>query len=300
MDVCGIRCPPSPEQSSTIMKQTHCEIIEHREVMSGAMELTARDPEIAATSRPGQFVNVLCGPCMDPILRRPFSIYRVDRVRGEFSLLYQLKGRGTVLLAQKAVGDVIDIVGPVGHPFEIDSSSKVQHFLVGGGCGIVPLLFLADTLNEEAGGPVEVLIGAQSAGAIMCEREFWDRGMSVELSTDDGTAGRHGFVTDLLAERLANMEPGMKPSIYACGPHQMLKRIARIAADHKAPCQVSLEAAMACGFGVCTGCVVKVKRSECPECGQVYCTECGGGDDWEYKRVCADGPVFYATELVWE
>jgi len=268
------------------MKQSLCEIIEHREVISGAMELTARDPEIAAVSRPGQFVNVLCGPCMDPILRRPFSVYRVDRDRGEFSLLYQLKGRGTLLLSRKEVGESIDIVGPIGRPFEIDPSPEAEHILVGGGCGIVPLLFLADTLKEEAKGAIEVLIGAQTAGAVMCEREFWDRGMTVELSTDDGTAGRHGFVTDLLKERLAGLDKDLKPQIYACGPREMLKLIARIAAEHSAPCQVSLEAAMACGFGVCMGCVVKTREP--------------GSEDWDYRRVCSDGPVFYTTELVWE
>jgi len=281
-------------------KQSYCEILENVEVTPGTMRLTAVDADIAAASRPGQFVNVLCGQCMDPLLRRPFSIYTVNKKRGEFSLLYQVKGRGTVLLAQRERGEKLDVVGPIGRSFDIDPAENVEHILVGGGCGVVPLLFLADVLTDETKGKVTVLIGAQTEGAILCASEFVGRDLPVQISTDDGSAGRQGFVTDTLVEHLRNMPPGILPRIYSCGPHVMLKAIARIAEHNKIPCQVSLESAMACGFGVCMGCVVKTKAPECPQCGQVYCTECGGDDNWEYKRVCADGPVFYTTELVWE
>jgi len=287
------------------MKQAYCPITENIEVSTGTMRLTACEPEIAATARPGQFINALCGPCMDPLLRRPLSIFSVDRERGEFSLLYQVRGRGTVLLSEKEPGDTLDVVGPVGRPFEIDPAPDVEHILVGGGCGVVPLLFLSDVLQEEAKGRVVVLIGAQTAGAILCEREFLERDLPVELSTDDGTAGKHGFVTELLTEHLANLEAGRRPSVYACGPHDMLKQIARItSAAHQPspitrhpssiPCQVSLEASMACGFGVCMGCVVKTRGTYCAECGPQ------AGQEWDYSRVCVDGPVFYTTELVWE
>jgi dihydroorotate dehydrogenase electron transfer subunit len=281
-------------------KQSYCEILENVEVTTGTMRLTAVESDIAAASRPGQFVNVLCGECMDPLLRRPFSIYTVNKERGEFSLLYQVKGRGTVLLAQKEAGAKLDVVGPIGRPFDIDPAENIEHILVGGGCGVVPLLFLADVLTDETKSKVTVLIGAQNAGAILCASEFVGRDLPVQLSTDDGSAGRQGLVTDTLVEHLGSMPPGIQPRIYSCGPHVMLKAIAHIADRNKIPCQVSLESAMACGFGVCMGCVVKTKASECPECGQVYCTDCGGNENWEYKRVCVDGPVFYTTELVWE
>ncbi|MDO8589445.1 MAG: dihydroorotate dehydrogenase electron transfer subunit [Armatimonadota bacterium] len=281
------------------MKQSYCDILENTELTPGTMRLTARDAEIAASSRPGQFVNVLCGHCLDPLLRRPFSIYTVNKERGEFSLLYQVKGRGTVLLSEKEAGEKLDVVGPVGRPFHIDPEENIEHILVGGGCGIVPLLFLADVLREETKGKTVVLIGAQTAGAILCEQEFLQRDLPVELSTDDGTAGRHGFVTDALSEHLRNLPADVQPRIYACGPHEMLKGIARIAANPQPstlnpqpiPCQVSHESAMACGFGVCMGCAVKTRELHCA-------TE--GCEDWTYSRVCVDGPVFYTTELVWE
>ena len=165
---------------------------------------------------------------------------------------------------------------------------------------MVPLVFLADTLLQEAKGKVSTLIGAQTAGAMLCRQEFADRGLPVELSTDDGSAGRRGFVTDLLVEHLGRLDPGVEPRIYACGPEDMLTKVADIAAgrmnrqpsttNHQPPtipCQVSLETAMACGIGVCMGCVVKTRDSTAPE-------------GWTYKRVCADGPVFYTTELLWE
>ncbi|MDO8684631.1 MAG: dihydroorotate dehydrogenase electron transfer subunit [Armatimonadota bacterium] len=312
-------------------KQSYCQITEHTEVMPGTMRMTVIEPDIAAASRPGQFVNVICGPCMDPLLRRPLSIYSVDKNRGEFSILYQVRGRGTVMLSQKKVGEKLDVVGPIGRSFDIDPSENVEHILVGGGCGIVPLLFLADVLQEEAKGKVVVLIGAQTAGSILCASEFVDRDLPVELTTDDGTAGKQGFVTDTLIEHLNNLDKKTQPRIYACGPHEMLKQIAKIAANpqpstildasacsskpkptvvmpasapknepkHRVslpstlnpqpiPCQVSLESAMACGFGVCMGCVTKTHDPNC---------DC---HDWSYKRVCVDGPVFYTTELIWE
>jgi dihydroorotate dehydrogenase electron transfer subunit len=287
-------------ERSTNMKQSYCEILENVEVHPGTMRLTAVEPDIAAASRPGQFVNVLVSHCMDPLLRRPFSIYTANKERGEFSLLYQVKGRGTVLLAEKEAGEKLDVVGPIGRPFDIDLEENIEHILVGGGCGIVPLLFLAEVLKDETKGKVTVLIGAQTAGAILCAHEFEERELPVQLSTDDGTAGRQGFVTDTLVEHLKGLRVGIQPRIYACGPHVMLRALAQVADSNRIPCQVSLESAMACGFGVCMGCVVKTKAPECPTCGQVYCTECGGDQNWQYKRVCADGPVFYTTELVWE
>ena len=275
-------------------KQSNCLITENTESTPGTMRLTAVEPEIAAAARPGQFVNVLCGPCMDPLLRRPFSIYTVDKARGEFSLLYQVRGRGTTLLSRKRPGELLDVVGPIGRPFEIDPAENIEHILVGGGCGVAPLVFLSDAIREEAQGRITTLIGARTADAVLCRQEFAERGLPVALSTDDGTAGRRGLVTDLLAEHLERLGPGIQPRIYACGPQDMLKEVARVSAAGKVnhqpptiPCQISLETAMACGIGVCMGCVVKTRDPAAPE-------------GWAYKRVCVDGPVFYATELFWE
>ncbi|NCO42326.1 MAG: dihydroorotate dehydrogenase electron transfer subunit [Armatimonadetes bacterium CG_4_10_14_3_um_filter_66_18] len=271
----------------------------------GYFELVLEAPGIAQGLRPGQFVHVRCRDSWVPMLRRPLSVLRADPVAGTLSLLIQVAGVGTELLSHAKPGDVLSVLGPLGNWF-VPGHCR-QHLLVCGGVGVVPMLPLARELVETFGASpqdVTVLYGAASAELFSCLPDFEAAGCTLELSTDDGSRGHHGFVTELLEQALSasQSEPRTSESggtlsrvrsvtvaawkevaVYVCGPTPMMKRAAALAAAHNAPCQVSLENRMGCGMGVCLGCVVPVR---------------GGGP--KYLRVCREGPVFDAGQIAWE
>lgn len=267
-----------------------CKIVEKMEVAPGVLRILLENGTIANESRPGQFVNVRVLDSLDPLLRRPFSIHAVNPEKGLFSLLFDVIGRGTSLLARHNVGDTVSVVGPLGTFFELGESPDVQHILVAGGCGAAPIHFLSDAICKKWGcEKATVLVGARSGDAVLCEREFRGHGVDVGISTDDGSYGHHGLVTELLRQQLDSLDPSAV-RVYSCGPMPMMRAVWEVAkAAGVSSCQLSLERAMACGLGVCVGCVVK------------GCTEHDGAcEDWKYKRVCTDGPVFDAREIVWE
>jgi dihydroorotate dehydrogenase electron transfer subunit len=247
-------------------------------------------PELAQTAIPGQFVHVLCGSSHDPLLRRPFSIFNADGGAGQIAIMYEIRGRGTALLAEKRVGESVDVIGPLGNGFTLPECGNPPVVLVGGGIGAAPLYYLARMACDRVGDEcVSLHMGARTAGLHVCHDEFScmcqdDADSRYWITTDDGSMGEHGFVTDLLLRRIEQLGPDSAPTIYACGPMPMLKAVAGIAKDHGIKCQVSLESKMACGVGACMGCVVKVRD----------------GDGFKYVRVCNEGPVFDAEDIVWE
>ena len=267
-----------------------CEIVEQIEIGPGVFRTNLRGPEIARDACPGQFVNVRVAECLDPLLRRPFSIHAASPERGVFSLLYVVRGRGTKLLKAMQPGNSVSVVGPLGRGFDLGDSPEAEHVVVAGGCGAAPLHFLCDALCRKWDcSRVTVLAGAQCKDAVLCETEFRAHGVEVGISTDDGSYGYHGFVTQLLEQHLIQTGNRQLPTanvrVYTCGPHSMLKEVARISgAAGVASCQVSLENVMACGIGVCMGCVQKIKDSH----------------GWHHERVCSEGPVFEAKDVIWE
>ncbi|MCL5105150.1 MAG: dihydroorotate dehydrogenase electron transfer subunit [Armatimonadetes bacterium] len=286
------------------------EIIEQKEVAPGVVRAILTGPEIARDSRAGQFLNVHVAQTTDPLLRRPFSVHAVYPDQGVYSLLYVMVGRGTALLNKLRPGDKVSVVGPLGRPFDLGDSPDAQHIVVAGGCGAAPLHFLCDALCAKWGcDNVRVLTGGRSKNAVLCEAEFRAHGVEVGISTDDGTYGFHGVVTQLLERYLVESGEGEPPGeparreprppvpcsqirIYSCGPHPMMKEVARIAREAGvASCQLSLENNMACGIGVCMGCVQKIRGAM---------TGDKSGRDWHRERVCADGPVFNAEDVIWE
>jgi len=294
-----------------------CEIIEQTQVAPGVVRCRLNGPEIAREAQAGQFVNVKVASGTDPLLRRPFSVHAVDPDEGVFSLLYVLVGRGTELLNRMRPGDTVSAVGPLGRGFDLGDSPEAEHIVVTGGCGAAPLHFLCDALCRKWGCErVTVLAGAQNRDAILCEREFRAHGVGVGISTDDGSYGHHGFVTHLLEEHLSTGVGGRGSGdgevcdereslpnyplsairhplrIYSCGPHAMLREVARISlAAGVESCQLSLENNMACGIGVCMGCVQKIRGAAPGDTS---------GRDWHRERVCKDGPVFNAEDIAWE
>ncbi len=276
-----------------------CEIIKQTEIAPTVFRTVLASPTIAQESKPGQFVNVrVCG-CYDPLLRRPFSVHAVNHRDGSFSLLYDVVGRGTRLLMNMREGDKVSVVGPLGSWFDVGENPKAEHVLVAGGCGAAPIHFLSDWLCSRFGcDRVTVLVGAKAEDGVLCYAEFVAHGVAVEVATEDGSFGFKGLVTDLLNSRLQSPRDN-EVRIYSCGPMPMLRAVADVCeARGIDSCQLSLERAMACGIGVCMGCVTKTHKCSCDSQDK---TNTGGDDDsyWQYSRTCTDGPVYNAKELLW-
>lgn len=270
-----------------------CEIIAQTEISPGVIRTLLKGSDIARQAQAGQFVNVRVANTTDPLLRRPFSIHAVYPSEGVFSLLYVLVGRGTALMQKMQPGEMLSVVGPLGRGFDPGDNPKAEHVLVAGGCGAAPLHFLCDSLCAKWGCEnVTVLTGGRSREAVLCEAEFKSHGVEVDVSTDDGSYGYAGLVTGLLEERLRKCSDMDKIRVYSCGPHLMMKAVAKICREAGVKnCQVSLENNMACGLGVCMGCVQKLR-------GVAPGDKSGKG--WHHERVCKDGPVFNAEDVIWE
>ena len=255
-------------------------VLENRLLAPAHFKLILQAPQIAPKVEAGQFIQIRCTNGDDPLLPRPMSVYRVEGERME--ILYEVVGRGTALMGQAEKGSTLEIYGPLGRPFwKVPEAERI--FLVGGGIGLAPFYALAETFLKEKS-EVTVLFGARTKSRVVCEDEFKTLGVKFEISTDDGSYGFHGRVTELLEKKLSELR-SRSAALYACGPNVMMRETCRIALSHNLPCQVSLDEPMACGFGICFGCAVKIKQQE--------------GDGVTYKLACKDGPVFEAKEVLW-
>lgn len=273
------------------MKQLQTKILGNRKVAPDFYKMRIESPYLAKTIQPGQFVEVRCGESTDPLLRRPFGAHRI--LKNGIEILYEVVGKGTGILAHKKPGDVLDIIGPLGNGFNLPAKTaqcRPQIVLVAGGIGVAPLLALAEKASlgcktPASGKNLYALIGAKAKSHILCENEFKKAGARVLVSTEDGSNGKKGLITDYLKDVLWKLDDGIWTVIYACGPNGMLEAVWDIASEKGAACQFSFESMMACGVGVCLGCPIKVAR---------------GPADFEYKMVCKDGPVFNGSDIVWK
>ena len=263
-------------------------ILSREEVAPNICLMKLKAPEIAQEAFPGQFIHIKCSKDNYPLLRRPLSIHRIDKEKGEIFILFQIMGEGTKLLADKTIGDDLNILGPIGNGFNIYPESK-KIMIVGGGIGVAPLLALCEESIRQ-GKEVRVLIGALKKELVIGEESFKILRAKVDVATDDGSYQYKGLVTDLL-ERIIG-EGCLADQIFACGPKPMLKEINEIVLKANIDCQVSLEERMGCGIGACLGCVCKIKAKEKNnKQNQIK---------YIYKRVCVDGPVFGGSEVVWD
>ena len=293
------------------MLQVRAKILYNKKIKGNYFHLLLRAPKIAKESIPGKFLNVKVSDTCEPLLRRPLSIHMAKGAN--VGLLYEVVGQATQILSRRKPGEHLDVIGPLGNGFNYPLSLPVRQagaipalpagrryplpVLVAGGMGVAPLIFLAEKLmertpNTEHRTPL-VLIGAKTKNQILCTNEFQDLGCDVKIATDDGSRGFKGKVTELLDKiltsgfRLQASGKNIRAAynvqraalIYACGPRSMLKEISRISKKYNIPAQVSLEEHMACGIGACLGCVVNTKEG--------------------FKRVCKEGPVFNADEIIW-
>jgi dihydroorotate dehydrogenase electron transfer subunit len=255
------------------MQQIKAELIFNKQIKHNYFHCSLHAPRIARSALPGQFVNIKLSETSDPLLRRPFSIHKVKG--SAIEIIYEVVGKGSSMLSQKKSKELLDIIGPLGNSFSIiDTPCSI---LVAGGMGVAPLMFLAKKLSKPK---TLILIGAKTKKQLLCEEEFKKLGCEVKIATDDGSKGFHGRATELLRKVLRAPSTGQQAaSIYACGPHPMLKALADISRNYTIPAQISLEEHMSCGIGACLGCVVDTKQG--------------------FKRVCKEGPVFKAEEIIW-
>jgi dihydroorotate dehydrogenase electron transfer subunit len=261
--------------------QASCEVLARRR--EGAYWLLSLAcPSIAERARPGQFINLAVGG-VGTLLRRPFSIARVSKqgvAAGTVEVVFDAHGPGTEWLTTVDVHDVVDVVGPLGNPFPLPQR-KVSCLLVGGGYGVAPLLYLADELTRK-GLRVDMIIGAATQGRILSAIEAKRLTASVTFTTDDGSYGEHGRVTDVLEDVVQRCGSGV---VYACGPNPMLRAVSEWCKEEKLPVQVAVEEHMACGIGVCFTCVMPMRNKN----GIV-----------RMKRACFEGPVFNGARIAWD
>lgn len=262
-----------PEALTTHPALEAVSVLANEQLAEGVGLIALHAPHTAARVAAGQFVHVRVAQDSELLLRRPFSVHRAAGDRIE--ILYQVLGAGTLRLAEKVPGDVMDLVGPLGRGWDMpDGISRA--LLVGGGLGVAPLGMLVERLAEK-GVAVTVALGAPTAERILARDLFERVARRVVTTTDDGSVGERGFVTMAVERLLAEERFDL---VYACGPEVMQQRVAALGIAAGVRCQVSLERLMACGIGACLSCVV---------------TTLDG-----LRRACVDGPVFDAEEVVWD
>lgn len=273
-------------------------IIERQEHPGDQVILRVHAPEIAAMAKPGQFAHIQCDPSL--AMRRPLSIMQVSVKNGWVDFLFKVLGEGTRLLAKRKVDDVLSIMGPIGIPFETQMKHS-RPLLIGGGVGIPPMVFLANSMREIKDAyqpfvimgsevpfpfktqPSQIMVPGIPGDVIAAMPLMDDWGFASRLASQQDNSGSFngcfkGYVTELARCWLdaLNEEQRKEVAVFACGPHPMLEAVAKLAQEYHLPCQVSLEEFMACAVGGCAGCVVEVQTESGPA----------------MKRVCVDGPVF--------
>ena len=259
------------------MQDASARVVEHREIGAGYRFLVFEAPEMAVALTPGQFVHVKVPALESSALRRPFSVF--DAADGKVSVLYKTVGRGTAALNSVKPGDVVSVLGPLGHGFPLKCEGTA--LLVGGGYGVAPLHFLARVLKASGHGDIEVFIGGRTKDDLLAVDRFRALGVKVFLATNDGSEGVKGLVTDPLDDELQRIrEAGGWFELFACGPDPMLKAVALRATGTGSRGWISMDRHMICGVGACYACIQKTVRGN--------------------SRCCVEGPVFRAEDLVWE
>lgn len=244
------------------MKTFDVEILSNDEVAANIFRLILDAPELAAQARAGQFVQVKISD--DFTLRRPLGI--ASTAGGKVKIFYRLVGRGTEFLSRRKSGERLNILGALGNGFT-PRGGKI--LLVGGGMGLAPLLCATEKFSAD------VLMGGRNAGEVeFWQAEFRPHVEEIFLTTDDGSIGKYGFVTDALPDVLAKKNYA---AVLTCGPEIMMRGVAKLAAEKNLPCEVSFEKRMACGLGACLSCSIDTVNGR--------------------RKVCKDGPIFDAREV---
>ena len=259
-------------------KQLLAKLLKKEQLTKDIFKFSVQAKEIVDISKPGNFIEIRVSDQTEPFLRRPISIYNLEKEEEILEFIFQVKGKGTKILMQKKQGDLIDIIGPLGYgTFKTEGKKRIA--IIGGGIGIFPLQQLAKQAklsNIE----IDTYLGFRNKEYVMLEDEFKKVSDNLIITTDDGTYGKNGFAINYLEENLKNSN---YDAIYACGPLPMLRAVQKLSIKNNIEAQISLEEKMACGLGVCLGCAVKTSKSS--------------KDSPMYLHVCKAGPVFNAKDV---
>ena len=272
-----------------------CQVLAHYQFEADQYIITLESKEIADSTRPGQFVHLSVSGML--AMRRPISVMSVDADNGTFDLLYKIVGEGTKQLADRKIGDVLSVIGPIGNGFEL-TDRKIP-LLIGGGVGMPPMIAIAQKIKDNAYYNPYVILGSevpfpfeasQSSLSGFNSSSLYTMPLLEEWRVPCGLASLQdyegvykGYVTDLAREYLDSLSSSdlKEVEVFTCGPNPMLEAVSKLSNEYNLPCQASLEEYMACAVGGCAGCVVEVKTENGPA----------------MKRVCVDGPVFDAKTV---
>ena len=254
-------------------KQILAELVKKEKLLDGLYRFSVIANDIVKIAKPGQFIEIRINENLDPFLRRPISIYNLDKEKGMLEFIFQVKGKGTELLSKRKEGDYIDIIGPLGNGnFKFEQYKNLA--IIGGGIGIFPLYELAKEAKENNKN-VYTYLGFRNVDLVTLENEFENISNQLTVTTDDGSYKNSGFAINYLEQ---DLEKNKIDCIYACGPLPMLRAVKKLAEEENIMCQISLEEKMGCGLGACLGCAVKTSASSI--------------ENPEYIHVCKAGPVF--------
>ncbi|HET6460484.1 MAG TPA: dihydroorotate dehydrogenase electron transfer subunit [Syntrophales bacterium] len=262
-------------------------VVKNKEIYTGHFLLSVKLPDSFKTPMPGQFVMLREAGRIDPLLGRPFGVYHFERSGNGAGvvILYKVVGKGTVLLSRLKEGDFVELFGPYGRAFDIYPEAGKVAFICGG-IGVAPITYLALHYRRQTVARDVKLVcyyGASKAGNLVGMEKLEEICGKVFISTDDGSAGYQGMITEKFAEDVSSYESGTS-RIYACGPRPMLKQLRELLAENPVSCQILMEERMACGVGACLGCTVPLNDVEGIE---------------GYARACIDGPVFNIRDIRW-
>lgn len=252
-------------------------IVRKEQLSEDTFIITIKSDKLFRGARAGRIVTIKCREGGDAFLRRPFSICSVDKENDTFDIAIQIRGKGTKELALLDSGDDIDVMGPLGQGFSLYTKHK-KIIAVGGGIGIFPLLQL---LKDHPAENKRAILGFRSKNHVILEDRFKNNCDKLFVSTDDGSYGEKGLVTEILKKEIER-EPAQM--VFFCGPTPMMKAGVGLLKNYDIPCEVSLEERMGCGIGACLACVCKK----------------GKDDDWDYVQVCKKGPVFNGNDIIFD
>ncbi|PEE70070.1 dihydroorotate oxidase B electron transfer subunit [Bacillus thuringiensis] len=258
-----------------MMQKQNMIVVNQKEIAKNIYELVLQGTLVQQMNEPGQFVHIKVAEGIAPLLRRPISICNVDQEKNEFTMLYRAEGQGTKTLATRKQGEMVDVLGPLGHGFPVEEAEPGQTaLLVGGGIGVPPLYELSQRLVAKGVRVIHIL-GFQTKDVVFYEEKFAELG-DTYVATVNGTHGTKGFVTDVIDNYGIDFD-----ILYSCGPLAMLRALEGRYKEKKA--YISLEERMGCGIGACFACVCHLQEDP---------------SGHSYKKVCSDGPVFPIGEVV--
>lgn len=257
--------------------QEDCRIVGKEKLNENIFKISIKSKEISELAKPGNFLEIKVSDSLETFLRRPISIYNIDKENQVVEFFFQIRGKGTNILSERKIGDILNVLGPLGNgTFSIKQYKKVA--IIGGGIGIYPLYELAKSLKDNS--EVNVYLGFRNKELVTLEDEFEQISNKLIITTDDGSYKEKGYAIDFLKEDCKEEKPDI---IFACGPLPMLKAIQQFSLENEIPAELSLEERMGCGIGACVGCAVLTKNKNGEE---------------KYKYVCQHGPVFNAKEVI--